>query len=72
VSELIHQSSTGNCEWRTCPRSLCAFGVGFKPTTLWTQGTELTTGSPRPTCMSVVTVQHANYLAIGTLINLLE
>jgi len=22
VSEITHQSATGNCEWRTCPRSL--------------------------------------------------
>jgi len=22
VSELTHRSGTGNCEWRTCPRSI--------------------------------------------------
>jgi len=23
VSEFIRRSATGNCKWRTCPRSLC-------------------------------------------------
>src|SRR6218665_918050 len=37
VVELRRQSATGNCELRTCPRSLRGYvvaGVGFEPATL--------------------------------------
>jgi len=46
-------SLTGICEWKTYPRSYVAAGVGFKPATLQTQGTELTTELPHPTMMVI-------------------
>ena len=45
VSELTHRSATGNCEWRTCPRSLrgseiligtCDLQYARHQTSLWT------------------------------------
>jgi len=41
---VSRRSATGNCEWRTCPRSLRAgYRAGFEPTTLRTKGVESTT-----------------------------
>ena len=49
VSELTRRSTTGNCEWRTCPRSQAVARVGFEPATARTQGTDLTTEPQRST-----------------------
>ena len=43
-------SATGNCAWRTCPRSLyVAARAGFEPATIRTKGVEYTNAPPRPT-----------------------
>jgi len=44
-----HRSVTGNCEWRTCPRSLRGcYRTGFDPMTLRTKGVESTNEQQAP------------------------
>src|SRR6218665_625222 len=59
VSELTCRSTTGNCERRTCPRSLYVVArVGFEPANLWTQGTKLTTEPPHLIYIIYIRVIH--------------
>src|SRR6218665_2499167 len=47
---VSRRSTTGNCELRTCPRSLyVAARTGFEPMTLRTKGDESANEPPRPT-----------------------
>jgi len=49
--------TTGNCEWRTCPRFLLGGQSGNRTAILRTKGAESTNGPPRPDDVPAVELQ---------------
>ena len=54
-SELTCRSATANCEWRTCPRSLCGSKSGIRTCDPPDTRQELATVPPRPTTFHITT-----------------